>query len=85
MESRDELARQEEEKKALEERKNYLSSAVEALSTKEGIEAEIREKFRMSKEGEHLIVVVEDSKESDGGQGSETGSWWSKLKHFFGQ
>ena len=44
----------------LEEEKKKLSSDIAKLQTDEGVEASIREKFGLAKEGEGVIVVVED-------------------------
>lgn len=40
--------------------KEKLSADIESLKTDKGVEANIREKFGFAKEGEELIVVVED-------------------------
>ena len=44
----------------LRQEKEKLSSDIAKLNTEEGVEASIREKFGLAKEGEGLIVVVED-------------------------
>ena len=44
----------------LEEKKEKLSLEIAKLRTESGIEENIREKFGLAKEGEGLIVVVED-------------------------
>ncbi len=45
---------------ALEKEKGKLSSDISKLQTDEGVEESIREKFGLGKEGEGLIIVVED-------------------------
>lgn len=44
----------------LEEKKIKLSSDIEKLKTDQGVEESIREKFGLVKDGEGVIVVVED-------------------------
>lgn len=44
----------------LQERKNYLSNAIENLKTPDGIEAEMRENFTIAKPGEKVIIVVKE-------------------------
>ncbi|OGT67904.1 MAG: hypothetical protein A3H43_06570 [Gammaproteobacteria bacterium RIFCSPLOWO2_02_FULL_42_9] len=43
----------------LEERQRTLSTGIEKLNTESGIEAEIRDRFQMAKEGEQAIVIVD--------------------------
>lgn len=47
----------------LENKKEQLSSDIERLKSQDGIEKSIREKFGLAKEGEGLIVIVEDKNE----------------------
>jgi len=42
------------------EEKERLSTDIAKLETEQGVEESIREKFGLSKEGEGLIIVVED-------------------------
>ena len=59
-ESRKNLDRATEELAALEGRQKNLSAKIDRLKTPEGIEAEIREQFQVAKQGERMVVVVED-------------------------
>ncbi len=43
----------------LREREAYLAAEIAWLETERGAEEEIRTKFRVAKEGEHLIVLVD--------------------------
>src|SRR3989338_6525238 len=45
---------------ALRQEKEKLSTDIAKLETEEGVEASIREKFGLGKEGEGLIIIVED-------------------------
>ena len=56
-----------------------LSADISKLNTEAGVEDSIREKFGLAKEGEGLIVVVED--ENEVGQDVEDDSNW--LTSFF--
>ncbi len=44
----------------LEQEKINLSSAISSLKTDRGVEENIRDKFGLGKEGESLVVVVDD-------------------------
>lgn len=46
---------------ALEERKEALSERVEYLSNERGIEAEIRRQYDVAREGEQVVIIVDDS------------------------
>lgn len=62
----------------LEKRKKELSDQTASLKTVSGIEQSIREKFPVAKEGEGLIVVVED-KNPQQNQKQESGGFFSFL------
>lgn len=44
--------------------KEELTKEIEKLSTEKGIEEDIREKFGLGKEGEGMIVIVDDESKS---------------------
>jgi cell division protein FtsB len=48
---------------SLQKREQELKSGIEKLKTADGMEENIRDKFRATKEGEELIVIVEDKKD----------------------
>lgn len=66
----------------LKEKKEKLSSDIAKLKTDEGVEESIREKFGLAKEGEGLIVIVEDKNSADAIE-AESGGLWSFLKNLF--
>jgi len=68
-----------EELGKLKAREDNLTAQVEKLSTPEGIEESIREKFRVVKEGEGLIVIVNDKTDLDQDKGATSGQ---KIKNF---
>jgi cell division protein FtsB len=56
------LEREQSELNRVLDRKKELAQAVEYLKTDRGVEAEIRSKFRVVKEGEKVAVIVGDEK-----------------------
>lgn len=58
-------------------KENNLASRVDALRTDKGIEEVIREKFKVAKEGEGVIVVVDEK--SDQEITNVGGTWLSAL------
>jgi len=87
------LAQAQHEFAKLQERQRDLSFKVERLSTEEGIEAEIRTKYRAVKADESVAVIVDDKSTTadlaSAGNASTTGSnsdwsnFWKKLLHLF--
>lgn len=59
-------------------RTNSLSQGLASLKTQEGIEKEIRKKFSVAKEGEQVVVVIEDN-------ATPTTSDIQENKGFFGR
>ena len=74
----------------LEERKRTLAGQVDYLSTEQGIEAELRTKYRAVKEGESVAVILDDKNQvaalaaSNADSGRAGLSWWEKLLRFVG-
>jgi len=60
-----------------------LGSQIEKLKTNDGLEEKIREKFRVVKEGERLIVIVDDQNSSNVALTPKTASFWNFLKNLF--
>lgn len=46
----------------LHKRENILNKEIEKLKTEEGIEETIREKYQVVKEGEKMVVIVDEEK-----------------------
>ncbi len=63
----------------LRQEKERLSADIAKLSTQAGVEDSIREKFGLAKEGEELIVVVDDESKTDTEE-EENSNW---LTSFF--
>jgi cell division protein FtsB len=71
----------------LQARQTDLSKKVEYLSTNEGIEAEIRTKYRAVHEGESVAVIIDPADQTaNSANASSTSSngFWHKLFHIFG-
>ncbi|HEU0085898.1 MAG TPA: septum formation initiator family protein [Candidatus Paceibacterota bacterium] len=73
-----------EEKVAeLSEKKEKLTRDIEYLETDRGVEDNIREKFGFVKEGEKVIVIVEDENFSTQSIEEEKGSFWKFIRNIF--
>lgn len=64
---------------SLEVREEELKGQIEALNTEEGIMEEIREKFSVTRAGEHVALIVEVKQAESTDDMDE--SWWSKVWH----
>ena len=60
-----------------------LSSEIERLKTKDGIEEEIRNKFNVVKPGEHLVVIVDDASTSKNETTKQNTGWWGSFLGWF--
>lgn len=67
----------------LNERKTELEAKIEELSTEEGIDVLIREKYRVAKEGEQLVVILNEEKETDETENTKTKSFWFRIRGIF--
>ena len=77
----------EREKKELEKlamREKILASSIDYLKTDQGVEDEIRTKFRAVKDGEKVVVIIDEQSTStpiESEQASST-SFWYNLFHW---
>lgn len=84
------LSKDKSELQALLDRKKNLAQSVEYLKTEEGVEAEIRSKFRVAKEGESVAVIVDNDATSvpkqnlDNNNQEKSQGFWEKLLNFIG-
>lgn len=69
----------------LEKREKRLALEVDRLNTDKGAEKEIRKKFMIGKEGENVIVIVDEAKAEKSVKESDKGekSIWSRFLDFF--
>lgn len=75
-----------EQKEILEELKTRewsLSEEIERLSTEYGIEQEVRSKFEVGKEGEEMIIVVDNFEEKDLNIKDIKKIFWQKVFDWF--
>ncbi len=68
----------EEKVKTLKESEAALSESIESLQTEAGIEENIRNKFGLAKDGEGVIVIVED-KNAEIPETKDEGNWFSRV------
>src|SRR3989339_650753 len=69
---------------SLRAREKSLSSDIAKLKTEEGIEETIRDKYQVVKEGEKMVVIVDEEKKSniaepEAGQGHGLWGWVKKT------
>lgn len=67
----------------IEERQKTVEAKLAKIKTKQGLEEEIRQALPVAKEGEHLIVIVDEEK-TIGGEGKTTATttksgFWTAL------
>ena len=69
----------------LQDQKQDLAGKVEYLSTKSGIETELRSKYRAVRPGESVAVIVDDaSSTAPVATSTPKVSWWNNVLGFFG-
>ncbi|HWA32233.1 MAG TPA: septum formation initiator family protein [Candidatus Paceibacterota bacterium] len=66
----------------LTEQKSQVSSEIQKLGTDEGVEDSIRQKFGLAKDGEGVVVIVDD-KNSANASAESKGGFWSFFKNLF--
>ncbi len=62
----------------LADREIELKEDITRLSTEEGIDTEIKEKFNVSKEGEKVAIIV-DQTDNSSNTATSTEHWWKRL------
>jgi cell division protein FtsL len=67
----------------LEKSKNNLNSEISQLQTPQGIEENIREKFGLAKDGENMIMVVDDTSTTETNTQTNYEGFFSFLKNWF--
>jgi len=81
------LALEQAELAKLQKNQNDLSSQVAYLSTDQGVEAEMRSKFKAVKDGEQVAVIVDDQSQTAAAiEATSTPSvgWWGRFLRFLG-
>jgi cell division protein FtsB len=59
-----------------------LEKDIKRLNTREGVEEEIRSKFSVAKEGENMVVIVNDIEDEDLSSTTKTSLWQSFINLF---
>ncbi len=79
------ISREDSDKKLLilQERHNRLSAELDKLKTERGVEEELRSKFQITKGGEEVLVVVDDTPDK-GSSSNADKSYWQRFREFFG-
>lgn len=77
------LEREKNELNKLMAREKTLNSSIEYLKTEQGIEDEIRTKFRAVKDGEQVAVIINEGTTTPVSVATSTPSFWYKLFHLF--
>lgn len=67
---------------ALQERNDELRSKIARLETTAGMEEEIRSKFSVAKEGENVVIIVEDVP-TEATTTPESRGFWGKILDIF--
>ena len=67
----------------LESRETSLRTEIERLSTERGIEEEIRSKFEVGKEGEEIVVIVDNPEKENADQKEQKKTFWQKVFGWF--
>ena len=83
------LSQSQAELNDLEDQQSSLSASIAQLSTTEGIEAELREKYHAVKSGESVAVIIDTSSagsstEDAGISSVKENSWWESLLQTIG-
>ncbi len=69
--------------KELEKTRKNLNSEIDKLKTSEGVEESIREKFGLAKNGENMIMVVDDKNKTKSEENTTSNGFFSFLKNWF--
>ncbi|MDE1966725.1 MAG: hypothetical protein KGI45_01460 [Patescibacteria group bacterium] len=86
VESADRLAQAQAALSDLEAHKADLQAEIGRLDTSQGLEAELRSKYRAVKEGESVAVIIDpaDSASSSGPTSTPSLGWWQRALQWVG-
>ena len=63
----------------LKERRSELEEKIERAGTQRGIEEEIRDRYAVVKEGEGVIIIINEEEETFDSKDDEEKGFWSQL------
>ena len=75
------LVKMESDLKELGEREKYLGSYLDRLSTKEGVEFEVKRKFNVAEAGESVAIIIDEQTNSKDSNVPQTK--WQRFKGFW--
>jgi len=81
--TKESLVETQEDFQNLEREKNELEGDINNLSTARGVDEEIRNKFRVTKDGEGMIMLIDSPEISTTTTEENKESFWSRLFDFF--
>lgn len=67
----------------LEGRESSLREEIERLSTERGIEEEVRSKFEVGKDGEEIIIIVDNPEGANAEKKETEKTFWQKMYNWF--
>ncbi|MCX6757302.1 MAG: septum formation initiator family protein [Candidatus Nomurabacteria bacterium] len=67
----------------LQKEKDRLSSDINKLNTQNGVDETIRDKFGLAKDGEGLVIIVDDKDKANNQDSQNDKSFWAYLKSWF--
>ena len=82
--SNDDLEKVENEYQDYTARAAALESGIAKLESDRGVEEEIRNKFRVTKDGEKMVVIVQPEGISTASPEIVEQDWWQRFLSFFG-
>lgn len=68
---------------SLKSREESLSKDIANLNTTEGVESVIREKYQVAKEGEKMVIIVDEKKKNDETPTEKSHGFWNWVKGIF--
>lgn len=68
----------------LQSRQDTLTKSIEALNTEEGREKELRDRFGVVRQGEKMIILVDDTAPVRPSVNAINDSWWQKFLESLG-
>lgn len=82
--SSDYLKQEQAELNRMNDRKRELAQTIDYLKTDQGVESELRSKFRVVKEGEEVAVIVGDDDATTTAPTVPPPTFFEKVLHFIG-
>lgn len=67
----------------LQREKQLLQNDIEKLKTEDGVEESIRDKFGLAKDGEGLVVIVDEENKKTEEKQKKLANFWDKFKEWF--